>query len=332
MEKVLVSGVSGFIGMHCAKQLLDKGYKVVGTTRSASKHDEVMAAIGHENLSLVNADLLSDENWDSAIEGCDYVLHVASPVMMGEPDHEDVLVKPAKEGTMRVVQLAAKHKVKRVVITSSVAAVSYGPHHHKDHFDDTDWSDINDPGIPSYNKSKTVAEKAAREFVAGLSGEDKLEICTMHPALVVGPSLSSDIGESNTVVKRMLDGSTPGTPKLHMGFVDVRDVAAMHVAAMTAEGAAGQRFILSESSLWLSEMSTILRDAGFDKAPKRNIPNFILKIIALRDKDLSGTIPLLGRVGTYDISKTKDILGWQPTKAADAIVDTAEHLKAKGLI
>ena len=154
----------------------------------------------------------------------------------------------------------------------------------------------------------------------------------MHPALVVGPSLSSDIGESNTVVKRMLDGSTPGTPKLHMGFVDVRDVAAMHVAAMTAEGAAGQRFILSESSLWLAEMATILRNAGFNKAPKRNIPNFVLKIIALRDKDLAGTIPLLGRVGTYDISKTKDILGWQPTKAADAIVDTAEHLKAKGLI
>ena len=176
MEKVLVSGVSGFIGMHCAKQLLDKGYKVVGTTRSASKHDEVMAAIGHENLSLVNADLLSDENWDSAIEGCDYVLHVASPVMMGEPENEDVLVKPAREGTMRVVQLAAKHKVKRVVITSSVAAVSYGPHHHKNHFDDTDWSDINDPGIPSYNKSKTVAEKAARDYVAGLSGEDKLEL------------------------------------------------------------------------------------------------------------------------------------------------------------
>lgn len=331
MEKVLVTGVSGFIGMHCAQQLLEQGYQVIGTTRSSSKHDEVMEAIGHENLSLVNADLLSDEGWDSAIEGCDYILHVASPVMMGEPEHEDVLVKPAKEGTMRVVQLAAKHKVKRVVITSSVAAVSFGPHFHKDHFDDTDWSDINDPGIPAYNKSKTVAEKAAREFVAELSGDDKLEICTMHPALVVGPSLSGDIGESNIVVKRMLDGSTPGTPKLQMGFVDVRDVAKMHVAAMTADGASGQRFILSESSLWLSEMASILRDAGFN-APKRNIPNFILKIIALRDKDLAGTIPLLGRVGTYDISKTKDILGWQPTSAADAIVDTAKHLKEKGLI
>lgn len=331
MEKVLVTGVSGFIGMHCAHQLLEQGYQVIGTTRSSSKHDEVMEAIGHENLSLVNADLLSDEGWDSAIEGCDYILHVASPVMMGEPEHEDVLVKPAKEGTMRVVQLAAKHKVKRVVITSSVAAVSFGPHFHKDHFDDTDWSDINDPGIPAYNKSKTVAEKAAREFVAELSGDDKLEICTMHPALVVGPSLSGDIGESNIVVKRMLDGSTPGTPKLQMGFVDVRDVAKMHVAAMTADGASGQRFILSESSLWLSEMASILRDAGFN-APKRNIPNFILKIIALRDKDLAGTIPLLGRVGTYDISKTKDILGWQPTSAADAIVDTAKHLKEKGLI
>ena len=331
MDKVLVTGVSGFIGMHCAQQLLEQGYQVVGTTRSSSKHDEVIEAIGHENLSLVNADLLSDEGWDSAIEGCDYILHVASPVMMGEPDHEDVLVRPAKEGTMRVVELAAKHKVKRVVITSSVAAVSFGPHFHKDHFDDTDWSDINDPGIPAYNKSKTVAEKAAREFVAGLSGDDKLEICTMHPALVVGPSLSGDIGESNIVVKRMLDGSTPGTPRLQMGFVDVRDVAKMHVAAMTADGAAGQRFILSESSLWLSEMASILRDAGFN-APKRNIPNFILKIIALRDKDLAGTIPLLGRTGTYDISKTKDILGWQPTKAADAIVDCAQHLKTKGLI
>ena len=331
MEKVLVTGVSGFIGMHCAQQLLEQGYQVIGTTRSSSKHDEVMEAIGHENLSLVNADLLSDEGWDSAIEGCDYILHVASPVMMGEPEHEDVLVKPAKEGTMRVVQLAAKHKVKRVVITSSVAAVSFGPHFHKDHFDDTDWSDINDPGIPAYNKSKTVAEKAAREFVAELSGDDKLEICTMHPALVLGPSLSGDIGESNIVVKRMLDGSTPGTPKLQMGFVDVRDVAKMHIAAMTADGASGQRFILSESSLWLSEMASILRDAGFN-APKRNIPNFILKIIALRDKDLAGTIPLLGRVGTYDISKTKDILGWQPTSAADAIVDTAKHLKEKGLI
>ena len=332
MEKVLVTGVSGFIGMHCAQQLLEQGYEVVGTTRSSSKHDEVMDAIGHENLSLVNADLLSDEGWDSAIEGCDYVLHVASPVMMGEPEHEDVLVKPAKEGTMRVVQLAAKHKVKRVVITSSVAAVSYGPHHHKDHFVDTDWSDINDPGIPAYYKSKTVAEKAAREFVAGLSGDDKLEICTMHPALVIGPSLSGDIGESNTLVKRMLDGSISATPKLQMGLVDVRDVAKMHVAAMTADGAVGQRFILSESSLLLSEVATILREAGFNKAPKRNVPNFIVKIIALWDKDLAGTIPFLGRTDTYDATKTKDILGWQPTKAADAIIDTAEYLKAKGLI
>jgi dihydroflavonol-4-reductase len=130
----------------------------------------------------------------------------------------------------------------------------------------------------------------------------------------------------------MLDGSTPGTPKLHMGFVDVRDVAAMHVAAMTAEGASGERFILSESSMWLSEMATVLREAGFNQAPKRNIPNFLLKVIAMFDKDLAGTIPLLGRVGTYDISKTKDILGWQPTKAADAIIDTAKHFKEKGII
>ena len=230
MEKVLVTGATGYIALHCIKQLLDKGYAVNGSIRSPERKNEVIDALqkcntSTENLNLFNFDLTSDEGWDEGMQGCDYLLHIASPLALQNYE-EDYFVKPAVEGAMRALNFAKKHNVKKVVLTSSVAAI-FETGTEKVFYDENDWSDPNSSKISNYAKSKTLAEKAAWDFVE--QENNPFEFTVINPALVIGPSLSGDLGVSNTAIEMVVTGKMPVAIPIQFGFVDVRDVASAHV-------------------------------------------------------------------------------------------------------
>ena len=329
MEKVLVTGATGFIGLHCIKQLLDRGYSVNGTLRSLDRQAEVIDSLERNNtpirhLSLFEVDLNRDSGWNSAIRDCNYVLHVASPFVLTDED-EDFFVKPAVEGVQRALKFSKKHNVKKVILTSSFAAIHETLNDRQESFDEEDWSNPNKPGISFYAKSKTMAELAAWEFMEMENPDFSLTV--INPVLVMGPSLSKDVGTSNSLVKNMINGSVPGTPKIHIGIVDVRDVASAHILAMESSSADGERIIVSEKELWVHEVAAILRDAGFNKTPKVVFPKWLMKIVALFRKDLALMIPMIGKRRDVSSSKARELLGWNPMKAELSIIDTAQQLK-----
>ena len=329
MEKVLVTGATGFIGLHCIKQLLDRGYSVNGTLRSQDRQAEVLDSLERNNtptrhLSLFEVDLNRDSGWNSAIRDCNYVLHVASPFVLTDED-EDFFVKPAVEGVQRALKFSKKHNVKKVILTSSFAAIHETLNDRQESFDEEDWSNPNKPGISFYAKSKTMAELAAWEFMEMENPDFSLTV--INPVLVMGPSLSKDVGTSNSLVKNMINGSVPGTPKIHIGIVDVRDVASAHILAMESSCANGERIIVSEKELWVHEVAAILRDAGFNKTPKVVFPKWLMKIVALFRKDLALMIPMIGKRRDVSSSKARELLGWKPMKAELSIIDTAQQLK-----
>ena len=329
MEKVLVTGATGFIGLHCIKQLLDRGYSVNGTLRSQDRQAEVIDSLERNNtptrhLSLFEVDLNRDSGWDSAIRDCNYVLHVASPFVLTDED-EDFFVKPAVEGVQRALKFSKKHNVKKVILTSSFAAIHETLNDRQESFDEEDWSNPNKPGISFYAKSKTMAELAAWEFMEMENPDFSLAV--INPVLVMGPSLSKDVGTSNSLVKNMINGSVPGTPKIHIGIVDVRDVASVHILAMESSSADGERIIVSEKELWVHEVAAILRDAGFNKTPKVEFPKWLMKVVALFRKDLALMVPMIGKRRDVSSSKARELLGWKPMKAELSIIDTAQQLK-----
>ena len=329
MEKVLVTGATGFIGLHCIKQLLDRGYSVNGTLRSLDRQAEVIDSLERNNtptrhLSLFEVDLNRDSGWNSAIRDCNYVLHVASPFVLTDED-EDFFVKPAVEGVQRALKFSKKHNVKKVILTSSFAAIHETLNNRQESFDEEDWSNPNKPGISFYAKSKTMAELAAWEFMEMENPDFSLAV--INPVLVMGPSLTKDIGTSNSLVKNMINGSVPGTPKIHIGIVDVRDVASAHILAMESSGANGERIIVSEKELWVHEVAAILRDAGFNKTPKVEFPKWLMKVVALFRKDLALMVPMIGKRRDVSSSKARELLGWKPMKAELSIIDTAQQLK-----
>ena len=332
MKKVLVTGTTGFIGLHCVNQLLKQGYAVNGTLRSFNRKNEVIDALALQNtptehLSLFETDLLDDKGWDEAIHGCEYVLHVASPFVL-TPQSEDFFIKPAVEGSLRVLNLANKHKIKKVVLTSSFAAMG-DTLEEKDSFDETDWSDPNKKNIRAYGKSKTLAEKAAWDYMS--SHTPSFSLTVINPVAVIGPSLSKDIGTSNSIVKQMINGQIPVTPKVHFGYVDVRDVAAAHIIAMLNNQTDGERIIVSEKTLWMDEVATILRDAGFDKAPSKVMPKWAMQIMSIFKKDLKFIIPLINKKRHIHSTKAKDLLNWEPISAEQSIIDTAKQLQEYNL-
>ena len=333
MEKVLVTGATGFIGLHCIAQLLQQGYSVTGTVRSPNRIEEVKQAISEqqlstENLSFVEADLTKDEGWDEAVAGCDYVLHVASPFIVGVPKHEDELIIPAVEGTRRVIEAAINEGVKKVVQTSSCAAI-IETHNGKTHFTEDDWTDASHPKTPAYYKSKTLAEQKAWELI-GAQSTTKLAV--INPAGVFGPTLSDDIGVANEFVLQVIDGKVPGCPKLHLGFVDVRDVAAAHILAMQKPEADGERFIISEREYWFREFSAILRAAGYEKAPSREMPNWLVKFLGLFDPATKQMSQMIGKEKITPSEKAKKLLGWKPRPADESLRDTAAQIVEKGMV
>lgn len=336
METVLVTGGTGFIGLHCLQQLLDKGYKVRTTLRSESRKQEVMEAMKKhssncENLEFFIADLLNDDGWKEAVEGSKYVLHVASPFFLGEPENEDVFIKPAVEGTLRVLKACADADVQKVVLTSSFAAVGYGHPREKEVYTEEDWSSV-DGEISPYAKSKTLAEKAAWDFVENLEESKKFNLTVINPVAVTGPMLTSDIGSSNDFLLKLISGSMPACPKIHMGYIDVRDVAKAHIFSMTEEKTNGERIIVSENEMFFAEVGKTLNEAGFKKSPTKEMPNFLVKIMSLFVGELKTLLSALNRKGDIDKTKAKSFFNWDYVSTEQSVTETAQQLQDMGLI
>ena len=335
METVLVTGGTGFIGLHCLQQLLDKGYKVRTTIRSESRKQEVLEAMKKhssncENLEFYIADLLKDDGWKEAVEGSKYVLHVASPFFLGEPENEDVFIKPAVEGTLRVLKACADADVQKVVLTSSFAAVGYGHPREKEVYTEEDWSSV-DGEISAYAKSKTLAEKAAWEFVENLEESKKFDLTVINPVAVTGPMLTSDIGSSNDFLLKLISGSMPACPKIHMGYIDVRDVAKAHIFSMTEEKTNGERIIVSENEMFFAEVGKTLNEAGFKKSPTKELPNFLVKIMSFFVGELKTLLSALDRKGDIDKTKAERFFNWEYISTEQSVTETAQQLQDMGL-
>lgn len=337
--KVLVTGVTGFVGAHTAIALLNKGYQVTGSLRSMKRADSIKAAMAPhtdhvENLSFVEADLLNADDWDKATQGMDYVMHVASPFTLEQPDDEMVLIRPAKEGTLNVLKAAEKNGVKRVVQTSSFAAIGYGHINRPAKFDETYWTDVtNKPGTTPYVRSKAIAEKAAWDFVN--QPEVKLELAVINPVAILGPVLEKDFGTSAAIVKQMLAGEIPATPRMGFEIVDVRDVAYLHVAAMEKPEAAGNRYLASNGFRWFKDVADLLRKempAYKSKLPKFDMPNFMVRLMSYFRPELKGILPELGKTRIADNSKARKELNWNPISPEEAILSTARSLIEHGVI
>jgi nucleoside-diphosphate-sugar epimerase len=330
MSTVLVTGGSGFVGSHCILQLLAAGHDVRTTVRSLAREGDVRAMLkeggaASDRLAFFAADLERDAGWRDAVAGCDYVLHVASPFPTGVPKHEDELIVPARDGALRVLRAAREAGVKRVVLTSSFAAIGYG--HEPRMFDETVWTDPNG-GVSAYVKSKTIAERAAWDFIAKEGGG--LELSVVNPTFVLGPILAADYSTSIVVVKRMLDGAMPACPHLYFGVVDVRDVADLHIRAMSAPAAKGERFLcVGGDFVTMLEVAGMLRrnlGEAAKRAPTRQLPNWLVRLIALRNKEIQQFVPELGKKRNATNEKARHLLGWSPRSSEEAVVATAESL------
>jgi dihydroflavonol-4-reductase len=331
---VLVTGGSGFVGGWCLVELLRRGDTVRTTVRDLAREPEVRSMVASEveagdRLSVRRADLMSDDGWAEAVEGCDYVLHVASPFPSTQPKDPDELIVPAREGTLRVLRAALDAGVKRVVVTSSVAAVHNGGGTADEPLTEETWTDPDKPGLTPYVRSKTIAERAAWDLVRERDQVDRLT--TVQPGAIIGPILSDDRSYSLQAIERMLDGA-PGVPRLGFNFVDVRDVAALEALAMGSPEAGGERFIAAERWLWMSDVAEILRERLGERAskvPSRTVPDFLVKAMALFDSDMRSITGELSVMSVRSGEKARTRLGWQPRPSEVTIVDCAESLLAR---
>lgn len=338
MAQVLVTGGSGFIGGHIILRLLAEGHAVRATLRDLSRTSELRALLTAHGadgarVETVRADLMQDEGWAEAARGCDYVLHVASPLPVGQPDHPDDLIRPAREGTLRALRAARDAGVKRVVVTSSFAAIGYGQAPRATPFDETCWTNPDAPQVPPYLRSKTLAERAAWDFISREGGG--LEMATVNPVVVFGPALGPDLSASLVLLKVLLDGRLPAVPRIAFGVVDVRDVADLHMRAMTAPEAAGQRFLATAGQMSLREIAALLRTrmgrAG-RRAPRFELPDLAVRLAALFSREARASVPMLGesRAGTSALAQQR--LGWAPRPAEEAVLSAAESLVRLGVL
>lgn len=331
-ETVLLTGISGYIGLHCAQQLLNEGFQVRGSVRNSAKGKEVRetlsaASVDTTNLTIVELDLTSNRGWDEAASGCDYIMHVASPFAVANPKNEDEMIGPAVEGSLRALRAAKKASVKRVVLTSSAVAMfgsmktgTFGP---------DDWTDTNSSDISTYTKSKTLAEKAAWEFIENQSGAEVIEMVSVNPGGVFGPPLGNNItGVSMTMIDQMLRGKMPLVPKVCFPMVDVRDIAKLHVFAMTTPEAAGKRIVAADNKgNSFLEMAHILKTEGYKGPSTRTAPNIFLRFMSLFDAETKGMLGFLGMNLDADNSQTRSLFGWNPRSFSDSVLDTAVAVK-----
>jgi dihydroflavonol-4-reductase len=336
---VLVTGGSGFVGSYCILQLLAAGHQVRTTVRSLKREPDVRAMLIEGGagpdapLSFVAADLERDAGWSEAVASCDYVLHVASPVPLSVPKNEDELIVPAREGTLRVLSAARKAGVKRVVLTSSFAAIGYGHPQQTTPFNETNWTNLDGHVLP-YAKSKTLAERAAWDFIAN-EGQG-MELSVINPTGVLGPILGTDYASSIDMVRRLLDGDISGCPRIYFGIVDVRDVADLHIRAMTHPAAKGERFLaVAGDFLSILEIATVLKRRMRDAArrvPTRQLPNWLVRLVAIWNPTVRPILPELGKVKNATGEKARRLLGWTPRPSEEVIIATAESLETRGLL
>jgi nucleoside-diphosphate-sugar epimerase len=337
---VLVTGGSGFIGSHIILQLLAAGYQVRTTIRNLKREGDVRAMLKvggadpGNRLSFYAADLENEMGWREAVSGCNFVLHVASPLPPSVPKNEDDLIVPAREGTLRVLRASRDAGVKRVVLTSSFAAIGYGYKVRETPFNETDWTDPDGDDVAPYTKSKTLAERAAWDFLVRDGGS--LELSVINPVGVFGPVLGPDYSASILLVQRMMDGAMPGAPQLYFGAVDVRDVADLHLRAMTHPAAKGERFLaVAGDFLTMLDIAKILRARLGDAArrvPTRQLPNWLVRFASLRDPAIKLILPELGKKKNATNEKARRLLGWGPRSNEEALVATAESLVRLGLL
>jgi dihydroflavonol-4-reductase len=335
---ILVSGASGFVAIHTIIQLLEQGYNVRGTIRSLAKESEVRETIAkyvqaNDRLEIVPADLEQDAGWEEAMKGVEYVLHVASPFPLYEPTHEDELIIPAVNGTLRVLRAAHKAKVKRVVQVSSNAAISSGHNGENRTFTEDDWTMLDKVG--AYPKSKTLAELAAWDFIRSEENKNKMELVTINPPLILGPIPNKNFRTSVELIRTYMLGKVPGVGRIKMGIVDVRDVAAAIILAMKTPEAAGNRFLCSAAVPWLKEIAQILHKEyakrGY-KIPTLQFPSSLIRLIALFDKRIALVTDSLDWDFELSNEKAKRILKWNPRPKEEAILSMAESLIEQGLL
>lgn len=334
-ETVLVSGGSGFLAGWCMVELLSQGYEVRTTVRDLGREQEVRDAVTAagqpgEKLTVLPADLTSDDGWADAAAGCDYVLHVASPFPPVQPKDPDELIVPAREGTLRVLGAALTAGVKRTVVTSSVAAIAGGAK-TPGPLTEENWTNLDFDGLSPYVRSKTIAERAAWELAREQGAEQQL--ATVNPGAILGPLLSRDASYSLEAIQRLLKG-IPGTPKVGFSFVDARDVASLQVKAMVSPEAGGKRFIAVAEFLWMAEVAAVLRrELGDDaaKVPSRSVPNLLVRAMALFDPGIRSITNQLGKKLTYSNEKARTELGWSPRPLEQTIAETGRSMVDLGL-
>lgn len=337
--RILVTGGSGYIAGVLIGQLLARGWRVHATVRDLAREPALRQLLGAaggeagERLRCFAADLRSDAGWAEAAAGCSHVAHVASPLPVGVPRDADELIVPARDGALRVLRAARDAGAGRFVMTSSVAAISYGHGPGERRFTEADWTNLAAPGLPPYVQSKAIAERAARDWVAREGGG--LELCTINPSVVVGPVASADHSASIVIVKSLLEGRMPALPRIGFGFVDVRDVADLHLRALTAPGMAGERFVACGGFLWLREVAALLRaelGEAARRVPTLQMPDWVVRLLAHVSPTVRSSAGLLGTVRHQDPSHARELLGWVPRPPREAIVATARDLVRLGLL
>jgi dihydroflavonol-4-reductase len=285
-------------------------------------------------VSFLAADLETDAGWPEAVSGCEYVLHVASPFPANIPKHEDELIVPAREGALRVLRASRDAGVKRVVLTSSFAAIGYGQKPQNTPFNEANWTDPNGEGVTAYVKSKTLAERAAWDFMASEGGG--LELSVVNPVAVFGPVLGPDYSTSIQLVKRMMDGDIPGFPRIHFGAVDVRDVVDLHIRAMTNPAARGERFLaVAGDFMSMLAVANVLKErmgAWAKRVPTRQLPDWLVHLLAVPIPAVKQIVPELGKMKNGTNEKARRMLDWAPRSNEDCIVATAESLVRLGLL
>ena len=333
MKTVLLTGVSGYIGLHCARELLKEGYGVRGSVRSKAKSHEVQntlasASVDTQNLAIVELDLTSDHGWEEAAKGCEYVMHVASPFIIANPKDPQEMLGPAVDGTMRVLHASKRAGVKRVVLTSSILAMmasmktgTFGPNN---------WTDIDAPDVSTYMKSKTLSEKAAWNFIKQQTDGAPMELTVIAPGGVFGPPLGSNItGQSMSLLDQMLRGKLPMVPNTAFPMVDVRDVAKLHVQALNIEAAAGKRIIAASAEPnGFQSAAQFLKEEGFKGPSTRVAPNFLMRLMANFDSEAEGMLALLGMNLSADNSQTRELFNWTPISFKQSVLDAGAAVKS----
>ncbi|WP_421952485.1 SDR family oxidoreductase [Pelagibacterium sp.] len=338
-DRVLLTGISGFLGGHVALELLGAGYTVRGSVRNLSRTDKVRATLQRagadiSRLEFVALDLERDKGWDEAMEGVRFLQHTASPFVLQMPPDKNELIRPAVEGTERALNAALAANVERVVLTSSMAAIAYG--HDKSRtapFTANDWTNLEGRGVTPYTESKTLAERRAWEIMRAAGRET--DLATINPSGIFGPLLDEDPGTSATLVQRLMNGSVPAAPRIPLVAIDVRDVARAHLAAMISPEAGGHRFPMGERTMFFAEVAAILRQAfpaHARKIPRRELADWMVRIYGLFDKDVRSNLGELGVLKRLDSSAATRLLGRELIPADASFIATGESLIAHGLV